>query len=79
VAGGKYEDAFEDGLESLFYAASLGCPRLISLLADRAMLAAYSRKVRPVTAELLEQKASQVAALRAGKPNTSTGLGTDHG
>jgi general secretion pathway protein A len=79
VAGGKYEDAFEDGLESLFYAASLGCPRLISLLADRAMLAAYSRKVRPVTAELLEQKASQVAALRVGKPNTSTGLGTDHG
>ncbi|MEB2345451.1 MAG: AAA family ATPase [Deltaproteobacteria bacterium] len=76
VAGGKYEDLFEGGLEPIFYAASLGCPRLISLLADRALLAAYSRQMKPVEASLLERKAEQIAALRVGQPNTSTGLGS---
>jgi len=79
VAGGKYEECFESGLEPIFYAASLGCPRLISLLADRALLAAYSRQLRPVESSLLERKAEQIAAMRVGQPNTSSGLGSGRG
>jgi general secretion pathway protein A len=68
VAGGKYEEVFESGLEPLFYAASLGCPRVLSLLADRALLAAYSRQVKPVSHEIVEAKARQIAAKRTSRP-----------
>ncbi len=63
-AGGKYEDLFESGLEPVFFAASMGCPRLISLLADRALLAAFSRSVKPVPRAIVEGKARQIAAVR---------------
>jgi general secretion pathway protein A len=79
VAGGKYEEVFEGGMEPIFYAASLGCPRLISLLADRSMLAAYSRQMRPIERSIVERKAEQVAALRVGKPNSNVGLGSGRG
>jgi general secretion pathway protein A len=69
VAGGKYDEVFESGLEPLFYSASLGCPRMISLLADRSLLAAYSRQSRPVTRDIVESKARQIAATRGGRPN----------
>lgn len=68
VAGGKYEEVFESGLEPLFYAASLGCPRVISLLADRSLLAAYSRQAKPVPREIVEGKARQIAATRTSRP-----------
>jgi general secretion pathway protein A len=68
VAGGKYEDVFEPGMEPLFYAASLGCPRLISLLADRSLLAAYSRQWHPVPRDLVERKAQQIINTRSGRP-----------
>jgi general secretion pathway protein A len=75
VAGGKYEGLFEPGLEPIFYAASLGCPRLLNLLADRSLLAAYSRQQQPVSRSIVERKAQQIRALRLGEENTSEGLG----
>jgi general secretion pathway protein A len=60
VAGGKYEQIFEAGLEPLFYAMTGGCPRLISLLADRSLLAAYSKQQRPVPREIVEAKGIQI-------------------
>lgn len=68
VAGGKYEEVFEAGLEPVFYSASLGCPRIISLLADRALLAAYSRHTKPVPRSIVESKARQIKATRSGRP-----------
>lgn len=67
-AGGKYEEIFEGGLEPLFFAASMGCPRLISLLADRALLAAFSRSLKPVPRSIVESKARQLAT---GRPQTA--------
>jgi len=64
VAGGKYETILEPGLEPIFYAASLGCPRLTSLLADRSLLAAYSKQVKPVPRAIVEAKARQLIANR---------------
>ncbi len=64
VAGGKYEEILEPGLEPIFYAASLGCPRLASLLADRSLLAAYAKQIKPVSREILEAKARQLIASR---------------
>jgi general secretion pathway protein A len=61
VAGGKYEDLFERDLEPIFHRASLGCPRLISLIADRSLLAAYSKQTKPVPREIVERKAAQIA------------------
>ena len=69
VAGGKFEELFEPGVEAIFYRASGGCPRLISLLADRSLLAAFSRQKRPVPREIIESKAVQIAsATRAPAP-----------
>jgi len=62
VAGGKFEEIFEAGIEPIFFRASLGCPRLISLLADRSLLAAFSRQRRPVPREIVESKAAQIAS-----------------
>ena len=69
VAGGNYEEVFAPGAEGAFYAFSEGCPRLLSLLADRALLSAFARQVRPVPSALVEAKAKEmVAARRAGLP-----------
>jgi general secretion pathway protein A len=61
VAGGKYEEIFEPGVEPLFHRASGGCPRLISLIADRSLLASFSRQRAPVPREIVESKAAQIA------------------
>lgn len=63
IAGGSYEQIFAAGLEDVFYAASLGCPRLVNQLADRSLLAGYSRKLRPIPRELVEQKAKAMQDL----------------
>lgn len=67
TAGGKYDEVFEPGLEPIFYSASLGCPRLISLLADRSLLASYSRQAKPVPRSIVESKALQIKATRTGR------------
>jgi len=64
VAGGRYEDVFKPDAEPTFYWFSGGCPRLISLLADRSLLSAYAREMRPVTPELVESKARAMAPVR---------------
>jgi general secretion pathway protein A len=65
VAGGRYEDVFEPGVEPTFYWFSAGCPRLISLLADRVLLSAYAKQLRPIPAEFVEEKAKSMGATRA--------------
>ncbi len=64
VAGGRSEEVFEPGTDAAFYAFSGGCPRLISLLADRVLLAAFSKQVKPVPAALVERKAKEMAEAR---------------
>jgi len=57
VAGGRYEHIFASGCENTFAEYSRGCPRLLNLLADRVLLAAYSNGMRPVAPALVKQKA----------------------
>jgi general secretion pathway protein A len=64
VAGGRFEDVFEPGVESVFHEFSQGCPRLMSLLADRALLAGFAKQLRPVPTLLIERKAKEMAATR---------------
>jgi general secretion pathway protein A len=64
VAGGRYEEIFSDGVESVFFDFSRGCPRLLNLLADRVLLSAYAKKTRPVPLALVEEKAKEMAADR---------------
>ncbi len=71
VAGGRYEEIFAPGVESVFYWFSQGCPRLISLLADRVLLSAYSKQIAPISADFVELKAKTMGASRAA------GLATD--
>ncbi len=77
VAGGHYEDVFTPDVEPVFHRFSGGCPRLLSLLADRVLLAAMSREIRPVTADLVEKKAKEMEAARA--PTLVAAEGSDHG
>lgn len=64
VAGCEYKDIFEEGLEDVFYTATGGCPRLLSLLADRSLLTAFARSTKQVDRSVLEEKAS-VSPFRA--------------
>jgi MSHA biogenesis protein MshM len=68
VAGARFEDLFVPGSEEIFYAFSAGCPRLVNLLADRALLAGFSRQERPVKSALLERKAKEMAEQQARNP-----------
>ena len=60
VAGGTYSDIFEPDCEPIFSWFSDGCPRLISLLADRVLLAAFSREIRPIGPDFVEKKAKSM-------------------
>lgn len=64
TAGGDYDAVFAPGVEPIFYAFSSGCPRLVSLLADRALLAAYAKGEKPVSPTLVEAKAKQMESSR---------------
>ena len=68
VAGGNYLDVFAPGCDAIFYRFSKGCPRLINLLADRALLSAFSRQERPVLPSTLEKKAKEIADQQARPP-----------
>jgi general secretion pathway protein A len=61
VAGGRVEQVFAPGCEAAFFAFSLGCPRLISLLAERVLLSAYAKQVRPVPLAMVEEKAKHLS------------------
>lgn len=71
VAGGRYEEIFSPGVEAVFYWFSQGCPRLISLLADRVLLSAYSKQIAPISPDFVELKAKSMGASR------STGIASD--
>jgi general secretion pathway protein A len=60
VAGGRLDEVFEPGVEKIFYEFSGGCPRLMNLLADRCLLAAYGKDLRPVPTRLVEAKAARM-------------------
>jgi general secretion pathway protein A len=62
VAGGEYGRIFAPGSESIFYAFSKGCPRPISLLADRVMLSAFAKQIRPIPPVLVEAKVKEIQA-----------------
>ena len=65
VAGGRYGEIFAPGADRAFAAFCCGCPRLINLLADRVLLAAYARRQRPISAAFVERKARELAVARA--------------
>jgi general secretion pathway protein A len=64
VAGGDYASVFAPGAEELFYDFSSGLPRLINALADRVLLSAYAKGLRPVPPTLVEQKAKAMLVAR---------------
>ena len=68
VAGGKMDQIFAPGCEEIFYAFSGGCPRLVNVLADRTLLAAFSRQEKPVRPEMLERKAKEMPDQQARDP-----------
>jgi general secretion pathway protein A len=63
VAGGKYSEVFGDGVDQVFFDFSGGCPRLINLLADRVLLAAFSKKLRPVPSAFVWLKAKEMSGV----------------
>lgn len=75
VAGGSFEHVFGDGVEPVFYNFSNGCPRLISLLADRVLLSAYAKSLRPIGPEFVESKAKSMEAIRQATLPTHTNAG----
>jgi len=74
VAGGSFEEVFAPGVEPTFYWFSQGCPRLISLLADRVLLSAYAKQLRPIPPEFVEEKAKAMGVTRAAGLASDLGL-----
>jgi general secretion pathway protein A len=68
VAGASYDSVFEDDADQIFFQCSHGFPRVINLLADRALLAGYAKQVKPIPRALLERKAKQMEGLLIGLP-----------
>jgi general secretion pathway protein A len=75
VAGGDYDSIFAPGVEPLFYSFSGGIPRLMCLLADRVLLAAYAKQMRPVPPALVEAKAKEMDAARRTEDAEENALG----
>jgi general secretion pathway protein A len=73
IAGGKFDEVFKAGCEPAFYWFSGGCPRLISLLADRVLLAGYAKQMRPIPPDFVVARAKSMASSRG------TGLIDDPG
>ncbi len=66
VAGGKFDEVFGPGADSVFASFSSGSPRLLNILADRVLLSAFAKQVRPVPLYLLEQTAKALHLPRGG-------------
>jgi general secretion pathway protein A len=64
VAGGRFEEVFSPGVEAVFGAYSQGCPRMLNVLADRSLLSAFAKQVRPVPLEIVDRKGMELEAPR---------------
>ncbi len=60
VAGLQQPDLFTPGAVRAIYSASRGVPRLINALADRALLAGYSRGTRSIDARIVRSAAKEL-------------------
>ncbi|MBW2269975.1 MAG: AAA family ATPase [Deltaproteobacteria bacterium] len=69
TAGGRIENIFAPGVEPVFYDFSQGCPRLVNLLGDRVLLAAFAQDIRPVPVALVEQKAKSMLEAQRARPS----------
>jgi general secretion pathway protein A len=74
VAGSRFDQVFKPGSEPTFYWFSGGCPRLISLLADRVLLSSYAKQIRPVPPEFVETKAKSMSAARGAGLSDDLGM-----
>jgi len=63
-AGGRFAEIFGEGVDRAFADFADGCPRLLNLLADRVLLAAYSKSLRPIPASFVELKAKDMGHIR---------------
>ncbi len=60
MAGGEHVDAFTNGAVKQIFKLSKGTPRLINILCDRALLAAYSESVRRITPSMIRKCMSEI-------------------
>ena len=74
VAGNRSEVFTKSGLREL-YKSARGIPRLINVVADRALLAGYTRERRSVDGALVARAASEVFGGRPGGPCVALGVG----
>jgi general secretion pathway protein A len=65
VAGSELERVFDPGAEEVIADFSGGCPRLINLLADRSLLAAYAKRLARAPVPLVDLKAKELEHLRS--------------
>lgn len=79
VAGADLDNVFEAGIEAPFYSFSRGCPRLINLLADRVLLSAYAKGLKPIGPEFVEKKAKDMDAIRQASLGPAHQTGVNRG
>jgi MSHA biogenesis protein MshM len=68
VAGYKGNQLFSKGAARLIHRASGGVPRLVNILAHKAMLLAYGEGAQEVTATHVREAAADTPAAQAPRP-----------
>ena len=72
-AGADFDHVFEAGCELEFHSATRGCPRLLNLLAHKALLAAYTQQIRPVPRALVRSKRNSLPLIQTStEPDADT-------
>jgi general secretion pathway protein A len=74
VAGLERGELFSSGAVRSIYRASRGIPRVINALADRALLAAYSRGKRQVNGRTVRRVSRELPSTELGRFRTPLGL-----
>lgn len=64
AVAGVSPEVFSDGSLKKIFSLSAGIPRLINIICDRALLAAYTKGIRRVDSRLLTEAAGEVLGLR---------------
>ncbi len=63
LAGGEFDEIFEDGAAETLYRYSAGVPRVCNRLLDQVLTAAAEQRLHPVPPELIEKTAAEEIGL----------------
>jgi hypothetical protein len=78
IAGGKAAQIFTREAVTTIYEASQGLPRVVSVIADNALLGGFARGERPVSRQTISEVIRDFDLARTDRPAAATGAEARH-